>query len=66
MNKGNKKILEISGMAFRNIAMLLLLVLIGIKLDEHLSLKPVFTIVCSMLGIVYVISYMLLMGKSRK
>lgn len=66
MKKSNKKILEISGMAFKNIAMLLLLVLIGIKLDEYFFLKPILTIVCSLLGLVYVISYMLLMGKSKK
>lgn len=66
MNKNNKRILEISGMAFKNIAMLLLLVLIGIKLDEQFSLKPILTIVCSLLGLAYVISYMLLMGKSKK
>ena len=66
MNKNNRRILVVSGMAFKNIAMLLLLVLIGVKLDEHFSLKPILTIVCSLLGLVYVVSYILLMGKSKK
>lgn len=65
MKKVNKQILQVSGMAFKNIAMLLLLLLIGIKLDEHFSCKPIFIVVCSLLGVVYVISYMLLVGKGK-
>jgi len=65
MKKINKQILNVSGIAFKNIAMVLLLVLIGIKIDEYFSLKPIFTIICSILSLVYVISYMLLAGKSK-
>ena len=55
MRQKNKQILNISGIIFKNIAISLLLILIGIKLDQQLNVTPLFIIICSVLTIVYTI-----------
>ena len=65
MKSKSKQILMISELAFRNITILLLCVLIGIKLDEYFNTKPIFILVFSVLSLIYLIVSMLLMGKNK-
>ena len=65
MKSKSKQILMISELAFRNITILLLCVLIGIKLDEYFNTKPIFILVFSVLSLIYLIVSMLIMGKNK-
>ena len=66
MKKENRKILKVGEWAFRNITILLLFVLIGIKVDEQLDTKPTFIIILSLLAVSYLVISLIMLGSKGK
>lgn len=66
MKKENRQLLRASELAFRNITVLLLCVLIGINLDKYLNTKPIFIIVFSILAAAYLVISLVLLGSYEK
>ena len=66
MKKENRQLLKASELAFRNITVLLLCVLIGVNLDKYLSTKPIFIIVFSILAALYLVISLILLGSKEK
>ena len=65
MKRENKQILKASEMAFKNITVLLLCVLLGVGADKYFNSKPLWTIVGSVLGLSYLVCSILMLGSKK-
>lgn len=65
MKKGDRQLLRISEIAFKNITILLLCVLMGIGIDKRFDTKPLWIIIFSLVGLFYVITSIILLGSNK-
>lgn len=65
MKKENRQILKASEMAFKNITIILLCVIIGIVIDKHFNTKPLWIILSSILALSYIVCSIFVLGSKE-
>lgn len=58
--KPSKAYLKYSGMAFQMIAIMLIFLFLGRFLDQHFITEPIFTAVCTILGVFIAIAFFMI------
>ena len=66
MRREHRQLLKASELAFKNIVVLLLSVLIGVGADNYFKTKPLWVIVSSVLSLAYVVCSIFLLGSKEK
>lgn len=65
MREETRKILLVSEMAFKNVAVLLICVLLGLQLDNYFNTKPLWVIVSSLLAVAYLVFSIIKLGSKE-
>ena len=65
MKKENKQFLGASELAIKNILVLLACVLLGIGADNRYDCKPLWTIISSLVALIYIVIMLVLIGSKK-
>lgn len=65
MREETRKILLVSEMAFKNITVLLICVLLGLQLDNYFNTKPLWVIVSSLFAAAYLVLSIIKLGSKE-